>query len=314
MQVRALALISGGLDSVLAVRLMQEQGLAVIGLSFKSPFFGSGDAEKASELLGVDLKVEDMTDSLLEILRSPRHGFGKNMNPCIDCHAAMIKMALERLEEMGAGFVVTGEVLGERPMSQNRQSLEIVAREAGRPELVLRPLSAKLLPPTLPEMRGWVDRERLLDIRGRSRKRQMELAERWGIYWYRSPAGGCLLTDPAYSGRLRELMDKRPGFGRADVELLRLGRHFWEGGCLIVLGRNRQENRELAGLSRPDDVLIKEKGRPGPLALLRPPEGGSEPGERAWSRAAELLGIYGKGKNPLRRVEVEKWDPGKGEP
>jgi len=310
----ALVLLSGGLDSVLAAKVLMEQGVAVSAICFTSPFFGSVDARRASERLGIGLLEEDLTEELLRIIRGPRHGFGKNMNPCIDCHAAMIRRTLMRMDEMGARFVATGEVLGERPMSQNRQALDTVAREAGRPELVLRPLSAKLLKPTLPELEGWVDREGLLDIQGRSRRRQMEMAERWGIDWYRSPAGGCLLTDPGYSGRLRRLMEEKPDFDRHDVDLLGIGRHFWVDGCHIVIGRNSRENQELAGFSRPGDLLLKERGRPGPLALLRNVEEGAEPGEGALRKAAELLGIYGKGKQPLQSEEVEEWSPDLGAP
>ncbi len=306
---KALVLISGGLDSILAARLLSEQGIEVIGTCFHSPAFGCEDARVACAKLGIKLIEMDMTGSLMRIIREPKYGFGKNMNPCIDCHACMIREAIGLLEENGAYFVATGEVLGERPMSQNRQSLDLVARESGRPELVLRPLSALLLEPTLPEVAGWVKRDGLLGLQGRSRKQQMELAERWGIDWYRPPAGGCLLTDSAYSKKLRCLMEKIPGFDRNDFELIRYGRHFWWGIDRIVLGRNAGENIELARLALPTDLLLKESGNPGPLALIRTEPKERTPGRDVIEEAAVLLGRYGKQKRPLKAEEIKEYDP-----
>ncbi len=208
----------------------------------------------------------------------------------------MISLACARLRELGADFLATGEVLGERPMSQNRGSLETVARESGAGELLLRPLSARLLPPTVPEREGWVDRDSLLAIEGRSRKPQMELAERWGIIEYKAPAGGCLLTDPGFSQRLRELMRELPGFDRDDLELLKVGRHFWSGRHRLVLGRNDAENERLKGLALPTDHLFRERDRPGPTALVRTEPRQATPEEGLLEEAAGLLGRYGKGK------------------
>jgi len=307
-------LMSGGLDSALAAKVLMEQGVEVVALCFSSPFFGCDDARKVSASLGIELLEIDFTERILEILRSPKHGFGRNLNPCIDCHSAMISEALGIMEENQAGFVATGEVLGERPMSQNRRSLDIVAAASGRPELVLRPLSARLLEPTLPELKGWVDRDKLLGIRGRSRKTQLELAESWRLEWYKSPAGGCLLTDPGYATRLGRLMREMPGFDREDVRLLGLGRHFWVEDCLVVIGRNRRENGELAAAALPTDILLKERSNPGPLALVRTRPRGSAPSSQAMEEAAKLLGRYGKEKRPLAPEELMRWDPRQGEP
>lgn len=308
---KALVLLSGGLDSTLAAELLRRCGVEVAAISFVTPFFGSGNAVKASRELGLKLDVVDITSRHLEVLKSPRFGYGKNMNPCIDCHMLMIRTALERMEDLGADFLATGEVLGERPKSQNRQALEQVARFSGAGDLLLRPLSAKLLPPTRPEREGWVDRGRLLDIRGRSRKRQMELAEAWGITGYPSPAGGCLLTDPGFSRRLGELLKKVPDFDGEDAELIKVGRLFWAGDTLIVLGRRHEENERLERIALASDLLLKEKGRPGPTALLRVYPRGSSPGGEEIKEAARLLGIYGKGKEPLGPNEVVEAERGR---
>lgn len=301
---RALALFSGGLDSMLAVELLRRCGVEVKGITFVTPFFGSLAAERAAAAMDLELEVVDITMRHLEILKHPRYGYGKNMNPCIDCHALMVRVALERLEELGADFLATGEVLGERPKSQNRQALDLVARHSGAGDLLLRPLSARLLPETRPEREGWVNRECLLDLSGRSRRRQMELAEEWGIGEYESPAGGCLLTDAGFSARLRELMARVPGFDEADAELLKVGRHRWAGRTLIVLGRRHEENLRLVELALPEDVLLKERDVPGPTALLRAYPRGASPNRRELGEAARLLGIYGKKKRPLKESDL----------
>ncbi len=301
---RALVLLSGGLDSVLAAELLRRCGVEVEGICFVTPFFGSEAAEKAASAMGINLHVVDITEPHLEVVRRPRFGYGRYLNPCIDCHALMVKVAMERREEYGADFVATGEVLGERPKSQNRQALDLVTRFSGAGDLLLRPLSARLLPETRPEREGWVKREDLLDISGRSRKRQLMLAREWGLREYQTPAGGCLLTDPGFSERMRELMDRVPDFDRLDVELIKLGRQFFVGDTLIVLGRRHEENLRLRELALPTDLLVRERERPGPTALLRRFPRGTDPGEEALAEAARLLGRYGKGKKPLSKDEM----------
>ncbi len=307
---RAVVLLSGGLDSMLAAELLRRCGVDVVGLAFRSPFFGSAKAERAALRLGIPLRVEDITEPHLEIVKNPRFGYGKNLNPCIDCHSLMVGKALELMEELGGWFIATGEVLGERPKSQNRQALELVARHSGAGDLLLRPLSARLLPETRPEKEGWVRREDLLDISGRSRRRQMELAMEWGIEDYESPAGGCLLTDPGFSSRLRQLMDRVPGFDRYDAELVKMGRQFWVEETLIVLGRRHEENLKIREMALPSDLLLRERDRPGPTALLRRFPRGGEPSEKALEEAARLLGIYGKQKRPLSPEEIIPCDLG----
>ena len=286
--VTGVGLISGGLDSVLAARVLRDQDIQVIGISFVTPFFGSEKAERAMAMLGIELRVMDITQLHLEIIRSPKYGYGKGMNPCIDCHALMFRESGKVMEEEGADFLFSGEVLGERPMSQNRQSLEIVARESGYGDLILRPLSAKLLPETLPEREGKVDREKLLDIAGRSRKRQIELAAHYGIKEYAQPAGGCRLTEPGYARKLRELMKHSPTLGIRDVQLLRIGRHFrLDTGDKVIVGRDQDENEKLLSMKNESDVVLDVKDYPSPIAII--PHGASE---EAIAKAASICARY----------------------
>jgi tRNA-uridine 2-sulfurtransferase len=269
---RAVGLLSGGLDSMLAVALLRRQNVEILAVSFVTPFFGSERAEVAARRLGVPFRAVDITARHLEVVKHPKHGYGRNMNPCIDCHALMLNVAGKILEAEGYDFLFTGEVLGERPKSQSLPALGIVAKESGYPDLVLRPLSAKLLKATKPEREGLVDRERLLDFRGRSRKRQMALAAEFGLTEYPSPAGGCRLTDPGYSRRLRELLDRDPQAGADDMRLLTLGRHLrLAEKTRLVLGRNKEENEKLEAFFRPGDVKLFVRGVMGPTGLLRGP-------------------------------------------
>lgn len=269
MQVRALGLMSGGLDSMLAIKLLQDQGIEVTGITFETPFFGPESAKKASAQLGIPLRIMDIGASHLEMLRSPRYGYGRQMNPCIDCHALMVRTAGQIMEAEGFDFLCTGEVLGQRPMSQRRDALMSVDKLSGYPGYILRPLSAGLLPATIPEKEGKVDRQRLLRISGRSRKQQMALAVHYGIRDYPSPAGGCLLTNPGFASRLRDLFSTQERVDLRDVDLLKYGRHLrLPEGSRLVVGRIHADNLRLRDLARPDDILIKVNEVPGPTALL----------------------------------------------
>jgi len=265
---KALALFSGGLDSIVAVKLIEEQGVDVVGICFESPFFSAQRARQSARYIGLPLAVADITESLLGVVLSPRHGYGKGLNPCIDCHTLMFRLAGEMLGEEGAHFMITGEVLGQRPMSQNPRSLSIISRESNFGDLILRPLSAKRLPETLPEREGWVNREGLFDLSGRSRKQQIALAEGYGVVHYPSPAGGCLLTEAVFSRRLKDLITMNQGFSRRDLELLKQGRHFRISEEMkIVVGRNKKENEVLIDLARQEDVLATVESFPGPTVL-----------------------------------------------
>ncbi|HTW92555.1 MAG TPA: 7-cyano-7-deazaguanine synthase [bacterium] len=272
----AVALLSGGLDSTLAAKVVMEQGVTVIGVNFAGaycprPRVGRSNAEKAAEQLGIELVTLPIGADFIAMVKHPKHGRGKNMNPCIDCHTLMIRRAWAYGQTRGSGLVVTGEVLGQRPMSQNRQSLGVVAKDSGVGDRLLRPLSAKLLDPTEPERRGLVERERLLDIEGRSRKRQMELAERHGIREYPSPAGGCLLTEKVFSKRLAEAFDHGED-SLEIVELLSLGRHFrLPSNARLVVGRDEAENDELLRRKPAGAVVVDASDLPGPLGLVLPP-------------------------------------------
>ncbi|MFH0813431.1 MAG: tRNA 4-thiouridine(8) synthase ThiI [Pseudomonadota bacterium] len=261
-------LLSGGLDSLLAAKILLDQGVCVTGLSFKSPFFGLKKALAAAQELGIPLIVKDITQEHLKIVKNPRYGYGANMNPCIDCHALMIREAGKLMEEKGYDFIFTGEVLNQRPMSQTRSSLRLVAKFSGYADFLLRPLSARLLPETKPEKLALVDRERLLDIQGRSRKNQLALAREYGLREYSNPAGGCLLTDPNFSRRLKELFDHNPDCSISSIELLKIGRHFRINGEKVVIGRNKEENDLLKKMRGEKDIVLSAEHIPGPVALI----------------------------------------------
>lgn len=317
MAIKAVALLSGGLDSSLAIRLMLDQGVEVEAVHFVSLFNATAPEKptllrplRVARQLGVPLTPLRFTAEQLAILRGPAHGFGSQMNPCIDCHMAMLRRAAERMRETGAQFLVTGEVLGQRPMSQRGYALAQIGKETGLGGLILRPLSARLLPPTLPEEKGWVDRERLLDIHGRSRKPQLELARRYGLTEHGSPAGGCLLTDPGFATRLRDYFDHLAGAEPdiSDLHLLKYGRHFrLDAATRLVIGRVHRENVTIFTFSRPSDLLLTTRDAPGPTALLR----GSQSDEHLRTAAA-LTARYSKLRGePLVAIEVR---PGRKSP
>jgi tRNA-specific 2-thiouridylase len=265
---KALSIFSGGLDSMLASALMRDLGIEVQALFFETPFFPSQKARKSAGAINLPLKVIDITERHLEVVKSPKHGYGENMNPCIDCHTLMLQMAGEMLEQEEAHFIISGEVVGQRPMSQNRKTLSLVAFESGFEGHILRPLSAKLLPMTLPEEKRWVRRDDLMDFSGRSRKPQMELARRLNITDYPSPAGGCLLTDKTFSRRLKDLFTSGSDLEVRDLELLTLGRHFRIGPATkMIVGRNKMENQAIRSLSKETDLLLWPISVPGPTVL-----------------------------------------------
>ena len=265
---KALSIFSGGLDSILASELVRNQGIDVLAIFFETPFFNSRKARESALSMKLPFKIVNITERHLEIVKRPKHGYGGNMNPCIDCHALMFRIAGEMLEAEGASFLLTGEVLGQRPMSQNRKSLDLIDAESGIGGLLLRPLSARHLAPTLPEEEGWVKRDLLMDFQGRSRKPQMELARRLNIEKYPSPGGGCLLTEKAFSKRLKDLFFHRTNTETREIELLKLGRHFRiSGNTKLVVGRNRKENEAIRALSGERDLILSCISVPGPSVL-----------------------------------------------
>lgn len=272
---KAIGIFSGGLDSILAVELLRRQGVEILALNFETPFFASLRALESAKSLPVPLRVMDITQEHLQILRNPIFGLGKHMNPCMDCHALMFRKAGEVMEEEGYDFLFSGEVLGQRPFSQNLRALQKVAEASGFPDRILRPLSALRLPPSGPERSGLVDRNRLLGFKGRSRKPQMELASRWGISRFPSPAGGCLLTDPGFSARLRDLWEKEETWDVRDLKLLSVGRHLRvTPSRKVVVGRNQSENQKLASMAIAEDFQLEALDYPSPLVIV--PHGGSK--------------------------------------
>jgi len=269
MQIKALALISGGLDSLLAAKLIAEQGCLVTGLHFKIPFCKL-DIKKNFPDIGIKIMEVDLGREFLSLIQEPRYGFGANMNPCIDCKILMFSKAKELMAGLGARFIITGEVLGQRPMSQNKQALKLIKEKSGLDDLLLRPLSAQFFPPSLAEKEGWVRREKLLDFNGRLRTPQMQLAKDLGLTEYANPAGGCLLTDPCFSKRLIELLAHKE-LNLENLELLKVGRHFRIGNnARLVVGRNEGENKLLMQLACPGDYLFgPQEDLAGPTCLAR---------------------------------------------
>jgi tRNA U34 2-thiouridine synthase MnmA/TrmU len=297
---RAFSLLSGGLDSLLATRLIMDQGVEVTALHFITPFFGyqkkgqeARYQERWQRLYGIQARIIDVGDEYLRVLRNPRYGYGKNFNPCIDCKVFLFSRAKAMMEEEKMDFLITGEVLGQRPMSQRRDTMRIVERDSGTEGFLLRPLCAQLLKPTRPEQEGLVDREKLLSITGRGRKPQIELAERLGIRHYPAPAGGCLLTDPELANRFRKLFYQSPMISVEEILLLQVGRHFQlSENRHLVVGRREEENNKLLELFHEGDILLRVQGIPGPLGLLRGPGG-----EEEIRLAASIVARYSKAKD-----------------
>lgn len=295
MDKKALSLLSGGLDSVIAAKLILDQGIEVVGLHFVSSFCDSKRKERddvvirsASEL-GIKVLVLDKGPGYVQVVTKPKHGYGKNMNPCIDCRIYMLQEARRVMEAEGASFLVTGEVVGQRPMSQMRDTIRLIEKESGLTGLIVRPLSAKLLAPSEAESQGTVDRSQLLDIAGRSRKVQYELVDRYKIKEFSKPAGGCLLTDPIYAKKLRELLKEEPEFTMTDIDLLKYGRHFRFCGVKLVVGRDKDENEALYNLWSPPYLFAHTDHFKGPSAILKGPVD-----DNALAIAGNIISFYAK--------------------
>lgn len=264
MKKKAIGLVSGGLDSWLAVKLMLDQGVEVVCLNMKTPFCQcDNDGDCFSDFVAQEYNLKLIRifgkEDFLELVKDPPHGYGKNMNPCIDCRIYLFKKAKKLMQKEGADFVFTGEVLGERPMTQKLNNLKLTEKESELDGKILRPLSAQLLKPTVPEKEGWIDRDKLLSIQGRSRKPQIALAGALKIKKYPSPAGGCLLTDENFAKRLKDALEHNE-FSLRDVSLLKVGRHFrLPDGSKVITGRNEQENKTLMLLSYPDEIKLTVK-------------------------------------------------------
>lgn len=270
---KALALLSGGLDSALAVKLVKNQGINVVAVNFASPFClcgkGGCGAVGIAKQLQIPIKTFSLGQDFLSVLINPKFGYGRNMNPCIDCRILMFKKAKRYAQKIDASFMFTGEVLDQRPMSQHRKAMDIIDTEAGLKGQVLRPLSAKLLPESEAEKQGWIKREKLLDIEGRSRKKQIELAKKFSITDYPCPAGGCLLTYKEFAAKVRDSIEHNKNLEMRDVNLLKIGRHFRLGKSKIVVGRNKDENTRLLTLKDDSDYIFEASNCGSPITLLQ---------------------------------------------
>jgi tRNA U34 2-thiouridine synthase MnmA/TrmU len=276
---KALVIFSGGLDSLLSSLLIMAQGIKVEGVYFSTPFFPKDQAIKSANQIKLHLQVIDITTEILDIIKYPLFGYGQGLNPCLDCHLFMCKKACEIMSKKGYDFIISGEVLGQRPLSQTKEAILKIAKQCPCHDFLLRPLSAKLLPPTIPEQKNIVQREKLLDIKGRSRKKQLELANRFGLKSYPSPAGGCLLTDKAFALKLKDLLNYQKVISHRDLELLKVGRHFrLNPSNKAIVGRNKEENEKIASLSYDHDAIFQTIGYPGPLVLV--PAGGNSVGQK----------------------------------
>ena len=295
---RALLLFSGGLDSLLAAKVLKEQGIEVTALTFVSYFFNAQQAKKSAKENGLNLILKDFSKKHFQIVKNPRFGYGAGINPCLDCHLLMLKEAKKIAEKEKFDILATGEVLGQRPLSQNTRALRIIEQEAGLVGKILRPLSAKFLPETGVEKKGLVDRKKLLGFQGRSRKSQLALAQKYGLKNYPTPAGGCILTDKEYAKKLRELLKNVKKPKPSDSELLRIGRHFWAEKTHFILGRNHEENLKLKKLAESGDILMEPKDIPGPTALIR-----GKKDRKVLEEAKKLLLKYTK--NAPKNIKTE---------
>ena len=296
---KAIVLFSGGLDSQLACIILMKEGVLVTPVFFETYFFKGATAKKYADEIGLTLRIEDISEEHLGIVQNPPHGYGKNMNPCIDCHMLMIKKAKEIMESEGFDFIGTGEVLDERPFSQKGNVFEEMETTLNLKGKIVRPLSQKLLEESIPEKEGWIKREHMLEIKGRSRKPQLELARQFGLTVFETPASGCILTDPAYAARLRSLKKINPTFDGNDTQIIRNGRVIFENDSVIVIGRNEKEDEVLETLKKEKDVILKPVF-PGPTVLIRTFK--EKINEELIEKAKKLLINYSK-KAPLDAIE-----------
>ena len=302
---KALVLFSGGLDSILAIKLMLEQNVDIEVLHFKLPFENCSSQLKLTQFKDVSLHIADVTKGRLfheyiKIIRKPRYGYGSSMNPCIDCKIFMLKKAKQIAKRIGADFIVTGEVVGERPMSQRTNILKLIEKESGLTGKILRPLSAKVLPETEAEKRGWVDRNKFLAIRGRGRRPQLDLAKKFGIKNFPTPAGGCILCEKEFGARVRDLFKHKKRIMPRDIELLKLGRHFRYKNNKIIVGRNELENKQILKLKYKTDYIFEVPDYGSPITILQ-----GKKTKESIKIAARLTARYSDAKDKKENILVK---------
>ncbi len=300
---KSVLLFSGGLDSILAYYVLKLNDIEIYPVVFASIFLKPNEAIESAKRIGIDLNIVDFTEKQMEIIKNPKYGYGKYANPCIDCHAVMIKEAKRIMDELGYNFITTGEVLGERPKSQSLSGINAVDKLTGLRYYTFRPLSAKLLPPTIVQENGWIKEEFLFDISGRSRKKQMELAEKWNVPYYPTPGGGCILTEKV-PGTITLDLIKNDIFNKEQIELIGKGRYFvLNDKCRMIVSRNEEESKNLLKIKRDEDIFIKCKDISGPYALCR----GNCSKEDALI-GAKIMTRYGKNcRNKEVVVEIEPY-------
>ncbi len=317
--IKAVALLSGGLDSQLAIKIVQEQGIEIIALHFSTPFNDPAEeiiaVRQLAKRLGVELAIFPKTEEFFNIIKHPRYGYGKNLNPCMDCRLWIIQKAWTYAQQVGAEFIITGEVVGQRPKSQHHDQILVVDKASGIPGRILRPLSAKLLPITIPEEKKWVDRDKLLDIQGRSRARQVELGRKYGLVEEYYATGGCPLCERAYAVKMRDYLDHAPSVSMRDIWLLKIGRHFRYGDTKIIVGRHLDDNEKLVKLAGPDDLRFEVFDVGSPITLLQGPAtddaiyfAASLTARYSDARGEEIEVTYNTGKS-LTKISVKPADP-----
>jgi len=309
-KIKAVVLLSGGLDSAIAAKLLVDQGIDVIGLNFHSPFCICNSKAQSFECsavlfaqkIGIPCKMIQKGDEYLELVKHPRFGYGKNINPCIDCRIHILKESKNYADQIGAKFIITGEVLGQRPKSQTMNAMKLIEKESGLEGLLLRPLSAGLLPETIPEKEGWVDRQKLLAIQGRQRNVQVELGQKYELIRQYCAGGGCLLTDQHFAAKVRDYLQYNNPPKMDDMRFLKLGRHFRINNVKIIVGRDETENKSLSSWARASDVVIDLKGLKCPTTLIEAPKT-----QEDLNFAAQLTLYYSDGES--RTAEVTVKDP-----
>lgn len=303
--IKALLLFSGGLDSILAAKILQEQNIKIELLVFTSYFFNSNQPKQSAKILRKRIKIIDISKEHLKIVKNPKYCYGCGLNPCLDCHLLMVKKAKQILKKEKFDFIATGEVLGQRPMSQNKQQFQILEKNAILKNKILRPLSAKLLKPTIFEQKKIIDRKKLLAISGRSRKEQIILTKKYKIKTFPAPAGGCILTEQIFTQRLKNLFNYKKKINKSDIELLKIGRHFLIDGAKIIVGRNHQENLQIKKLANKQDILMEIDKIPGPLTLIK--TNNSKIDSKILQKAAQFTKRYSTKAKELDEIKIKYW-------